>query len=138
MARILCIDYGKKRCGIAATDPLQIVATSQGMVETPKLMDWLKIYIAREEVERLLIGYPLNTDGSATHATPLVQGFVTAFQKQFPALPVEKLDERYSSKLASAEIAQMGLKKKVREKKGIIDEVAAVMLLQEWLLANKS
>ena len=133
MARVLCIDYGKKRCGVAATDPLQMIASSLGMVETSTLMNFLKEYQQKENVERLLIGYPVNTDGSATHATPLVQGFITAYKKQFPDIPVTQRDERYTSKMASAEIAQMGLKKKVREKKGLIDEVAAVMLLQEWL-----
>ena len=133
MPRILCIDYGKKRCGLAATDPLQIIASSLGMIETPKLMDYLKKYTAQESVERILIGYPTHADGKPTDATPLVAGFIRAFQKQFPALPIEKVDERYSSKWASQAIAGMGLKKKDRERKGIIDEVSAVMLLQEWL-----
>lgn len=133
MSRILCIDYGGKRTGLAATDPLQIIATSLGMVETKNLLDYLKKYLSAEPVERVLIGYPLNTDGTPTHATPLVEGFIRRFKKEFPALPIEQVDERYSSKWASQAIAGMGLKKKERERKGIIDEVSAVMLLQEWL-----
>lgn len=133
MPRILCLDYGKKRTGVATTDPLKIIATSLGTIETKTLFDYLKKYIATESVERLLIGYPLNLDNSPTHATPLVDAFIKRFTKDYPSIPIEKLDERYSSKFASQAIAGMGLKKKDRERKGIIDEVAAVMLLQEWM-----
>jgi putative Holliday junction resolvase len=103
------------------------------MVETSKLMDFLRNYFKQEAVGKVLIGYPLNTDDSPTHATPLVEGFIKAFKKLFPAIPIETIDERFSSKLASQAISGMGLKKKDRERKGIIDEVSAVMLLQEWL-----
>ncbi len=133
MARVLCIDYGGKRTGVATTDPIQIIATAIGMIETKELFSFLKKYFAAEQVERVLIGYPLNTDGSATHATPLVEAFMKKFRKDFPAMPLEQIDERYSSKWASQAISGMGLKKKDRERKGIIDEVSAVMLLQEWL-----
>lgn len=133
MARILCIDYGQKRTGVATTDPLKIIATAIGMIETKDLFPWLKKYFAAEQVERLLIGYPLSIDGTSTHATPLVEAFIKKFSKDFPAIPVEKVDERYSSKWASQAIAGMGLKKKTREQKGLIDEVSAVMMLQEWM-----
>lgn len=133
MGRVLCIDYGQKRTGIAATDPSQIIATAIGMVETRELFAWLKKYTAAEPVERLLIGYPLNIDGTPTHATPLVDSFIKKFRKDFPAIILEQVDERYSSKWASQAIAGMGLKKKDRERKGLIDEVSAVMLLQEWM-----
>jgi len=131
--RIICLDYGKKRTGIAVTDPMQIIATTLGTVETKDLMNYLKEYCKVETVSRVIIGYPLNLDDSPTHATPLVEGFIRAFKKQFPSLPIEKVDERYSSKLASREISGMGLRKKDREQKGLIDQVAAVMLLQEWM-----
>ena len=133
MARVMMIDYGKKRSGVAATDALRIIATSLGMVETRELMTFLKAYFARESVSLVLIGYPLNTDDTATHATPLVDGFMRAFRNAFPAMPIEPVDERFSSRLASGAISGMGLKKKDRERKGIIDEVSAVMLLQEWM-----
>lgn len=133
MARILCIDYGGKRTGIATTDPLKIIATAIGMIETKDLFTWLKKYFSTEEVERVLIGYPLNIDGTPTHATPLVDAFIKKFTKDFPNTLLEKVDERYSSKWASAAIAGMGLKKKDRERKGLIDEVSAVMMLQEWM-----
>lgn len=131
--RILCIDYGKKRCGVAVSDPLRIIASSLGMVETKDLMAFLRAYFKKEPVESVLIGYPLSLDGTATHATPLVDGFMRAFRNAFPKILIEPLDERYSSAGASREIAGMGLKKSERERKGLIDEVAAVLLLREWL-----
>ena len=133
MGRILCIDYGGKRTGVAATDPSQIIATAIGMIETRDLFTWLKKYFATENVERVLIGYPLNLDGTPTHATPLVEAFIKKFKTDFPNIPLEKVDERYSSKWASQAISGMGLKKKDRERKGLIDEVSAVMMLQEWM-----
>lgn len=131
--RVMMLDYGKRRTGIAVTDPLRIIATSLGAVDTSALMDFLGKYFQQESVSLVLIGYPLNLDDSPTHATPLVEGFMRAFKKKFPTMPIETVDERYSSKLASQAIAGMGLKKKDRERKGIIDEVSAVMLLQEWM-----
>lgn len=134
--RILCLDYGKKRTGIAVTDPLRIIATSLGTVETDALMDFLKKYFSEESVSLVLVGYPLNLDDTPTHATPLVDGFIKAFKKAFSTIPVQQVDERYSSRRASQAISGMGLRKKAREQKGIIDQVAAVMLLQEWLDSN--
>lgn len=133
MARILAIDYGKKRTGLAVTDPLQIIASGLPTVDTPRLVDFLKNYFAAEAVELVLIGYPLNMDDSPTHATPLVEAFIRQFKKQFPAIPIQTVDERMSSRLASGAIAQMGLKKKEREQKALIDKVAATMMLQEYM-----
>jgi putative Holliday junction resolvase len=133
MARILSIDYGGKRTGLAVTDPLQIIATGLCTVETPKLMAFLKDYFVKEPVELVLIGMPTNWDDSDTHATPLVKKFIEQFKKQFPAIPVKEVDERYTSKMASQAIAQMGLKKKQRQSKALIDEVAATIMLQEYL-----
>jgi putative Holliday junction resolvase len=133
MGRILSIDYGAKRTGLAVTDPLQIIATGLATVETPKLMGFLKSYFSTEPVELVLIGMPSNWDDSATHATPLVQNFIKAFQKAFPHVPVQTVDERYTSKLASQAMLQMGLKKKQRQNKALIDEIAATIMLQEYL-----
>jgi putative Holliday junction resolvase len=133
MGRILAIDYGAKRTGIAVTDPLQIIASGLTTVETPKLMGFLKSYIAAESVERVLIGMPSNWDDTATHATPLVQHFIKAFQKTFPQLPIQPVDERYTSKLATQAMLHMGLKKKQRQNKALVDEIAATILLQEYL-----
>jgi len=133
MARIICIDYGSKRTGIAVTDPLQIIATALTTIESKELINFLKDYFLREQVELILIGMPLNLDDSPTHGTPLVQATIKLLQKHFPTIPVRTVDERYSSKFASQAMVQMGMKKKDRQVKGNIDQVAATMLLQEYL-----
>jgi len=133
MGRILSIDYGGKRTGLAVTDPLRIIATGLCTVETPKLMPFLKDYFSRETVDLVLIGMPVNWDDTDTHATPLVKGFIKSFNKQFPQLPVKEVDERFTSKMAAQAMLQMGLKKKDRRNKGMIDEIAATIILQEYL-----
>jgi putative holliday junction resolvase len=133
MARILALDYGKKRTGIAVTDPLQIVATGLDTVDTKELIGYLKKYMAQEPVEKIIIGYPLNFDDSPTDATPLVDKFIGKFLNVFPNIPVEKIDERLTSRMASQAIAAMGLRKKEREDKGLIDKVSAVIILQDYL-----
>lgn len=137
MARILCIDYGGKRTGIAVTDPLQIIATALQTVETHQLFVFLKNYLKTEEVERILIGHPLNLDDSPTHATPLVEAAIKRLHKEFPQLPVERVDERFTSKLAGRAMLEMGMKKKQRREKGQIDQIAAAIMLQEYLAAKK-
>ncbi len=133
MARILALDYGKKRTGIAVTDPIQIIATALDTVDTGELIGYLKKYMATEPVELVLIGYPLNMDDSPTDATPLVEKFIGKFKNVFSTLPIEKVDERMTSRMASQAIAQMGLRKKDRERKELIDAVSAVIMLQEYL-----
>lgn len=133
MARIIALDYGKKRTGIAVSDPLQIIASALDTVDSGELIGYLKKYIAAEPVEKVIIGYPLNMDDSPTDATPLVEKFIIKFGNVFPQMPVEKVDERMTSKMASQQIALMGLKKKDREKKELIDAVAAVIMLQEYM-----
>lgn len=133
MPRILALDYGKKRTGVAVTDPLQIIATALDTVDSKELIGYLKRYIAQEPVEKVLVGYPLNFDDSATDATPLVEKFIGKFQHVFPNIPIEKRDERMTSRMASQAISGMGLKKKDRERKELIDAVAAVIILQEYL-----
>jgi len=137
MARILSIDYGGKRTGIAVTDPLQIIATGLTTVDSRELIPFLKKYFAREEVELMIIGEPKNWDESDTHATPLVKQAVIKLQKEFPQIPIKMVDERYTSKLASQAMVQMGLKKKDRQNKRIKDEVAATILLQEYLASDQ-
>src|ERR687889_2536672 len=100
MGRILSIDYGGKRTGLAVTDPLKIIATGLCTVETPKLMAFLKDYFSKEPVELVLVGMPTNWDDTDTHATPLVKKFIQVLQKNFPAIPIKEVDERYTSRLA--------------------------------------
>jgi putative Holliday junction resolvase len=133
MARILSIDYGAKRTGLAVTDPLQIIATGLTTVETPKLIPFLKDYFQKEPVELILMGEPKNWDESDTHATPLVKKAVERLKKEFPAIPIKMVDERYTSKLASQAMIEMGLKKKQRQNKALVDEIAATIMLQEYL-----
>jgi putative Holliday junction resolvase len=133
MARILSIDYGLKRTGIAITDPLQIIATGLTTVESYKLIPFLKDYFSKEKVELILIGDPKNLDNSDTHATLPVKRVIEQLQKNFPSIPIEKMDERFSSKMAFRAMLDMGLKRKQRRNKALIDEIAATMMLQEWL-----
>jgi len=127
------LDYGKKRTGIAVSDPLQIIARALETVDSNELIGYLKKYFKEEEVEKVIIGFPLNFDDTPTHATPLVEKFIGKYQHVFPLIPIEKVDERLSSKMASQAISQMGLKKKERENKELIDTVAATILLQDYL-----
>jgi putative holliday junction resolvase len=133
MARILSIDYGKKRTGIAVTDPFQIIATGLTTVETPKLFTFLKEYFAKEQVELIIMGEPKNMDDSDTHATPLVKQAVARLKREFPTIPIKMVDERFTSKMASQAMIDMGLKKKQRQNKALVDEIAATILLQEYL-----
>lgn len=136
MGRILSIDFGGKRTGLAATDPLQIIATALDTVDTHHLYEFLKKYVAEEQVEKIIIGYPLNLDDTPTHATPLVDAAVKRLNKLFPQVPVEKVDERFSSRRASEAMLEMGMKKKDRRQKGNTDQIAATILLQEYLNAR--
>ena len=133
MGRILSIDYGGKRTGLAVTDPLKIIATALKNVETPKLMAFLKDYIPKEGVELIIIGMPVNWDDTDTHATPLVKKFIKELEKAFPQMPIKEVDERYTSKMASQAMLEMGLKKKQRQDKAMVDQIAATIMLQEYL-----
>lgn len=133
MPRILSIDYGLKRTGLAVTDPLQIIATGLTTVESKQLIPFLKDYFAREEVELIIIGEPKNWDDTDTHATPLVEKIIKQLEKSFPKIPIKRVDERYTSKMAKDAMLEMGLKKMQRRNKKLVDEIAATILLQEYL-----
>jgi putative holliday junction resolvase len=133
MPRILAIDYGLKRTGLAVTDPLKIIAQGLTTIESGKLIPFLKEYFSRELVEEIIIGDPKNLDDSDTHATHLVERAVKELMKNFPNIPVKKVDERFTSKLASRAMIEMGMKKKQRQNKALIDEIAATILLQEYI-----
>ena len=133
MARILCIDYGLKRTGIAVTDPLQIISTGLTTVDSKELISFLKNYFQREEVELIIIGEPKNLDDSETHATPLVNAIIAKLKKEFPHFPLKTVDERYTSKMAKQAMIEMGMKKKDRRNKKTVDEIAATIMLQEYM-----
>jgi putative Holliday junction resolvase len=133
MARIMAIDYGKKRTGLAVTDPLQLIATGLITVLTHELIPYLRKYMAAEPVELMLIGEPKNLDGSSTDATALVTECIRILQKNFPELPVKKIDERFTSKMAFQTMIDSGLKKNDRRNKALVDEISATIILQEYL-----
>ena len=133
MARILAIDYGGKRTGIAVSDPLQIIATGLTTIESKELIPFLKNYFSIEKVEQIIIGMPTNWDDSDTHGTPLVRKAVADIKKFFPEIPLEEVDERFTSKMAKSAMLEMGLKKKDRRDKKLVDEIAATIMLQEFM-----
>jgi len=133
MARIICIDYGGKRTGLAVTDPFKIISTALTTVETKELIPYLKKYFEQETVELILIGEPYSLDGSETHATPLVREAIKQLEKAFPHIPIKTVDETFSSKMASKAMVEMGMKKKDRQVKGNIDKIAAAIMLQDYL-----
>ena len=136
MARIISIDYGGKRTGLAVTDPLQIIATGLAAVESKDLITYLQKYFIAEQVELIIIGMPTNWDDSDTHGTPLVKAAIKKLEKAFPKMPIKTVDERYTSKMAKAAMIEMGMKKKDRQNKKMVDEIAATIMLQEYL-ANR-
>ncbi|HPH98874.1 MAG TPA: Holliday junction resolvase RuvX [Chitinophagaceae bacterium] len=133
MSRILAIDYGGKRCGIAVTDPLQIIASGLATVQTNELLLYLQQYFEKEAVEKVVIGEPKNLRDEDTNATPLVHAFIKTFENKFPNTPIIKVDERYTSKIATRAMLEMGLKKKERRNKSLVDEISATIILQEYL-----
>ena len=133
MPRILAIDYGLKRTGLAVTDPLKIIASALVTVETPQLFNFLKAYFAKEPVELIIIGDPRNLDDSDTHATLHVQKTLARLAKEFPAIPVKTVDERYTSRMAKAAMLTMGMKKMQRRDKSMVDKIAATIMLQEYM-----
>lgn len=133
MARILAIDYGTKRTGIAATDPLQIIANGLDTLPTEQVLDFLKKYIATEDVERIVVGEPMHWDGNPAQIAPQVQAFVRQLRELFPNLEVSMQDERFTSEDAKKIILQSGAKKKKRQDKSLVDKISAVLILQEYL-----
>lgn len=133
MARILSIDYGGKRTGIAVTDPLQIIATGLTTIASHELIPFLKNYFLKESVELIIIGLPKNLDDSPTHGTALAEAAIKRLKKEFPQMPLITVDERYTSKMAKDAMLEMGLKKKDRRDKKLVDEIAATIMLQEYM-----
>ena len=130
MSRILSIDYGKKRTGLAVTDPLQIVPGGLATVATSDLMKYLKDYVSREPVERIVIGEPRQMNGQPSENLARVQQFVSQWRKQMPDIPIEFFDERFTSVLA---IIDSGIGRKARQNKALVDEISATIILQDYL-----
>lgn len=133
MGRVLAIDYGVRRTGLAVTDPLQIIPGGLTTVETPRLLPYLKDYLSREQVERFVVGLPKQTNGRDSDNLPRVKAFIAQLQKAFPAVPIDMWDERYTSVLAQQTILQSGIGKMARRNKALVDEVSATIILQGWM-----
>jgi putative holliday junction resolvase len=131
--RLLAIDYGAKRTGLAVTDPLKIIASALDTVPTEKVIDFLKKYISNEEVEAFVVGMPINLDGSETDGTAYVKRFVEELKLIFPAIPIHLEDERFTSKMAVSAMIAGGMKKKDRQNKGNIDKISATIILQSFM-----
>ena len=136
--RILSIDYGKKRTGLAVTDPLQIIAGGLATVATAELFQYLNDYIAREPVDRIVIGEPRQPNGQPSENLQRVQQFVNRWKKARPDVPIEFFDERFTSVLAHQAMLDGGLKKKARQNKALVDEISATIILQDYMRARKS
>ncbi|GGH20878.1 Holliday junction resolvase RuvX [Sphingobacterium alkalisoli] len=131
--RIMAFDYGTKRIGIAVTDPLQIIATALTTLHPDEIWSFLADYLQHEQVEVFVVGKPLQMDGSDSESAQHVLGFVRKLKKVYPQIPVEEIDERFTSKMASAAIAQSGKKKSKRQEKGLVDTVSAAIILQSYM-----
>ena len=133
MARILSIDYGKRRTGIAVTDPLQLIAGGLATVSTSTLFDFLTDYVAREPVERIVIGRPMQLNGQPSENLARVEQFVNRWRKARPDIPIEYADERFTSVLAHRAMLDGGLKKQARQDKALVDEISATIILQGYM-----
>ncbi|MDB5023112.1 MAG: ruvX [Mucilaginibacter sp.] len=133
MPRVMAFDYGTKRIGIAVTDPMQIIATGLNTIHPNAIIEFLKKYMLAEQVERFIVGEPKQMDNTPSQSAIHVKGFVNLLRKTFPHIPIEMLDERFTSKMASAAIAQSGMNRKDRQNKALVDTVSAVILLQSWM-----
>ncbi|MBU3661590.1 MAG: Holliday junction resolvase RuvX [Bacteroidetes bacterium] len=136
MGRILAIDFGTKRIGLAVTDPLKIIASSLATVAAHEAIVWLKNYCSKEEVEAFVVGKPLQMDGTDSESAPATEKFISLLAKSFPKTPIHRVDERLTSRMASHAMVEMGMKKKDRQKKGNIDQISAVLILQSYMEAN--
>lgn len=137
MSRILAIDYGKKRTGIAVTDVLQIIANGLTTVPTSGLMDFILDYVGKEPVERIIVGYPKQMNNEDSENMKRITPFVNQLKKKLPGIPVEFVDERFTSVLAHQAMLDGGLKKKARQNKALVDEISATIILQSYLESKK-
>ncbi len=133
MARLLAIDFGTKRTGIAITDEMQIIASGLTTVSTKDLISFLKDYFAKEDVELIIIGEPKQKDGSHSDVEVCIKNFILKLVKAFPTLRIERMDERFTSKIALKTMIESGLSKKKRQNKSLVDEISATIILQDYL-----
>lgn len=137
MGRVVSIDYGKKRTGLAVTDPLQLIANGLCTVQTAILLDFLKDYVKKEKVERFVVGLPKQTTGEESENMNRIRPFVARLNKEFPDIPVEYYDERFTSVIAHRTMLEGGLRKKARQDKALVDEISATVILQDWMESKR-
>jgi putative Holliday junction resolvase len=137
MSRLLAIDYGRKRTGIAVTDTLQLIANGLTTVATHELMDFILKYVASEPVERILVGKPKQMNNEDSENMKRIEPFVNTLRKRLPDIPVEFVDERFTSVLAHRTMLDAGLKKKARQNKGLVDEISATIILQSYMESRR-
>ncbi|HET8810367.1 MAG TPA: Holliday junction resolvase RuvX [Flavobacteriaceae bacterium] len=133
MGRIMALDYGTKRTGIAVTDELQLIASGLATVNSKELIPFLENYFEKEKVELVLVGEPKQKDGSASQSETAIQGFLKKFEEKFPDKKTKRVDERFTSKMAFQTMIDSGLKKKQRKNKALVDEISATIILQSYL-----
>ncbi len=133
MGRVLAIDYGKKRTGIAVTDPMKMIASRLTTLESKTVLPFIKEYIQKEEVEAIVIGYPTDMKGNASDSIRFINPFIQRLVKELPDMKVIQIDERFTSKIAFQTMIDAGLKKKDRQNKGLVDGVSATIILQSYL-----
>ena len=136
MARILAIDYGMKRTGLAVTDSLQIIASGLTTVNTKELLSFLKDYTVKEQVELFIVGEPKQMDNTASESETLILPFLKILEQQFPNIPIQRVDERFTSKMAFQTMIDSGLKKNQRKNKALVDEISATLILQSYLYSK--
>lgn len=137
MGRILALDYGSKRVGVAVTDPLQIIANGLATVAEKEILNFLTNYFTKEKIDCLVVGYPIQNSGMGSESLRVINPFIKKFQKQFPEIPVELADERYTSKMAKQSMIDGGMKKKDRQNKATVDTISATIILQGYLETRK-
>ena len=137
MGRILAIDYGRKRTGLAVTDILRITANPLLTIETNTLLNWLSEYFAQEQVDEVVIGHPTQMNGTESESMNYIRPFVGNFKKQFPDMPIVMYDERFTSVLAHQAMLAGGMKKKDRQNKAVVDKIAACIILEDYLESKK-
>lgn len=137
MSRILAIDYGRKRTGVAVSDAMQIIANGLTTVPTHELLDFITGYVQKEPVERILVGLPKQMNNEASESMKYIDPFVRSLKKRLPEIPVEFVDERFTSVLAHRTMLEAGLKKKDRQNKALVDEISATIILQSYLESKK-
>ena len=133
MARVMAFDYGQKRVGVAATDPLQIIANAVNTIETKEIFDFIKNYLAKEQVETFVVGYPYNDGFKDNAVLPHVKKFIAQLEKTYPGIPVIKVDESFTSRMAMEAMVQSGISKKERRKKENLDKISATIILQSYM-----